>query len=657
MKTIQLTLLLLIAFTTKGQNLFDMQSDNYCNKAKFYHDYIIKSKDIIQTPLLHDYDVKFYHLDLQVENNSIAISGNVIINAQVVATQLDTFAFELMDEIIIDSAKINDISYNPIRLNDEVFIPLSTPLANNQLFSAQIYYHSDESDGDLFTGISTEYDSTWQKHVTWTLSEPFNARQWWPVKQVLTDKADSVWVFLTTHNTNKAGSIGLLTAVTTMPDNKLRYEWKSQYPISYYLISLAVAEYQEINLYAHPSQMGDDSLLIQNYIYDSPGCYENYKDGIENTVEFMELFSDLFSLYPFHKEKYGHCLASIGGGMEHQTMTTLRGFGFGLVAHELGHMWFGDNVTCATWSDIWINEGFASYADYLAHEFLANPIYPPIWLRLAHETVLLEPDGSVYVPPEEVTYDNVYRIFDSRLSYKKGALLLHMIRFKLQNDNLFFQVLKDFQSIYSDSVATGIDFMNVLNTTTGENFTNFFDTWYFGEGYPIYNINWMQQEEDFQLTSIQSSSAPSITPFFNMIMPYKIFFNDGTDTTLKLPHTSAEMTYNFSFPKQIDSIQVDPERWVIKKVESLNGIPESLNPFKFSIAPNPVSDILELNITTQNSGVFEIKIFNLEGRLLKVIKTYETHKLIDISELSATTYVIQVEWENKKYTQKFIKLD
>jgi len=145
MKTVQLILLIIISFTTKGQNIFDMQSDNYCNKANFYQDYFIKSKDIIQTPLLHDYDVKFYHLDLQVENNSIAISGNVIINAQVVATQLDTFAFELMDEVILDSAKINNVLYNTIRLNDEVFIPLTEPLINNQLFSAQLFYHSNES--------------------------------------------------------------------------------------------------------------------------------------------------------------------------------------------------------------------------------------------------------------------------------------------------------------------------------------------------------------------------------------------------------------------------------------------------------------------------------------------------------------------------------
>ena len=83
---------------------------------------------------------------------------------------------------------------------------------------------------------------------------------------------------------------------------------------------------------------------------------------IPNTAPIIELFSDLYSLYPFHEEKYGHCLAEISGGMEHQTMTTLHEFGLLLVAHELGHSWFGNNVTCATWSDIWINEGFCDAA-------------------------------------------------------------------------------------------------------------------------------------------------------------------------------------------------------------------------------------------------------------------------------------------------------
>jgi len=103
------------------------------------------------------------------------------------------------------------------------------------------------------------------------------------------DTADSVYVFVTTNEANKVGSNGLLTAVTTMPENQARHEWKSNYPIAYYLISVAVSEYQEYNIYARPEQFLPDSILIQNYIYDSPGCLEFYQVGIDRTVEFLEM--------------------------------------------------------------------------------------------------------------------------------------------------------------------------------------------------------------------------------------------------------------------------------------------------------------------------------------------------------------------------------
>ena len=115
----------------------------------------------------------------------------------------------------------------------------------------------------------------------------------------------------------------------------------------------------------------------------------------------IEVYSDLMGLYPFYEEKYGHCLAQIGGGMEHQTMTTLGGFNFGLVSHELGHMWFGDNVTCATWSDIWINEGFASYAEYLAREHLISVADARSYMTSNNNYAMSQPDGSIYVPEFE----------------------------------------------------------------------------------------------------------------------------------------------------------------------------------------------------------------------------------------------------------------
>ncbi len=103
-----------------------------------------------------------------------------------------------------------------------------------------------------------------------------------------------------------------------------------------------------------------------------PHYFKQNKAAIDKTGDLILLYSDLFGDYPFANEKYGHCVAPFGGGMEHQTMTTLVNFSFLLVAHELAHQWFGDFVTCSTWQDIWINEGFASYAEYLANQYLKS---------------------------------------------------------------------------------------------------------------------------------------------------------------------------------------------------------------------------------------------------------------------------------------------
>jgi len=615
---------------------------------------LLKAEEIDQSPLLFDYDVSFYFLDLQVENNSIDIAGNVTINAEIIAEQADTFAFELVDELMIDSIWINQLNHPFLRNNNEVFVPLSEPIGQGGNISVKIYYNGTPTSGGFFTGISTAYDSAWNKHVTWTLSEPFNARQWWPVKQDLNDKADSVWVFITTTNTNKVGSQGLLTNIATLPDEKVRYEWKSNYPIDYYLISFAVSEYQEYNIYAHPLEMQDDSILIQNYIYDVPGCLENYKTSIDRTSEFLELFSDLYSLYPFHEEKYGHCLTAMGGGMEHQTMSSMGYFGFGIVAHELGHMWFGDNVTCASWSDIWINEGFATYSDFLAHEFVAGDPWPLIWMEVAHDIVTKEPDGSVYIPADEIAYDNVERIFDGRLSYYKGAVIIHMIRHELQNDNLFFEVLQNFQAQFKDSVASGMDFLNVLNETSSMDFSEFFDQWYFGEGYPIYDINWVQDNNLLQINSQQTTSMPQATPFFKIHMPYKLFFNDGTDTTLNLLQETNDMDYTFTFEKPIDSIQLDPEKWVLKKVAFMNTLNENSKKLPFNISPNPAHDGLFFHFNKESTKPYSLSFFNTSGALVKKQKISFFENQVDLSNLSSGLYLLEISDGMSPYFTKLI---
>ncbi len=649
-----LSVFLTVNYLTAQKN-YDVNESLLCSKAKFYQNYILQSKEIIQTPLLFDYDVKFYFLDLNISSSSVDISGNVTINAQSVVSVLDTFAVELIDDMTIDSILINGMNHSFLHTGNEVFIPLQNPVSQGEMISAQFFYHGTPPTGEFFSGVSTEYDENWNQNVTWTLSEPFSAREWFPVKQVLTDKADSAWIFLTFDDTLKAGSEGLLTAIIPLPDNKVRYEWKTRYPIDYYLLSFAVADYEEYDIYAKPAEMNGDSILIQNYIYDTDGCLEYYKPNIDNTADFIELFSDFYSLYPFHEEKYGHCITALGGGMEHQTMTTIGGFGFGIVAHELGHMWFGDNVTCATWNDIWINEGFATYSDYLAHEFIAAPQWHKIWMKQTMAHVMTEPGGSVYVPDEAIEYDSVWRIFDARLSYHKGAVLLHMIRFELNDDELFFQVMKNFQQQYGGGVATGLDFMNVLNETTGNDFTYFFDQWYFGQGYPIYDIEWAQWEGNLVLTATQSSSMPGITPLFKMTMEYGLYFNDGTDTLVRVWQTDNVKTFTIPIDKQIDSIAVDPNDRTLDSITSISiGIGDYNNPLFFSMGPNPAKKEIFIYFANDDGKVRDITIYDLSGKAVLRKTVTGKRNRIDISGLLLSSYLISVSENGTRMVRKFV---
>jgi len=648
-------ILLLVARMAFSQYNIPTDVDlNYCSHLKSAYDHQKMYYSIMAThPMLEEYDVHFYFLDIRAENNTVDIAGNVTIKAHVTAPVLDTFAFELIGVLVIDSVFINGQPHSFLHQGDYGFIPLGSSLGQGDEIMAQVYYHGTPPTGGFFRGISTGYNSTYDKNVTWTLSEPYAAKEWFPVKQDLTDKADSVWVFVTTSPENMVGSQGLLTQVTNMPNGKVRYEWKSNYPIAYYLISISVADYQDYSIWAHPENM-DDSLLIQNFIYDHPNYLNDWKEGIDQTAEFIELFSELYGQYPFAEEKYGHCVSQIGGGMEHQTMTTLGGFSFGLVAHELGHMWFGDNITCATWNDIWVNEGFATYSDYLAHSFLASSYYDSVWLKVRHDHVKSQPGGSVYVP--DSLLGDVGRIFSGRLSYSKGALLLHMIRFELQDDELFFDIMTEFGVQYGDSVATGMDFKELVEDMSGQDFDDFFDQWYFGEGYPIFDIVWNQTDDTVHIYSTQTAST-SATPFFSMLVPYYLKFSDNTDTTLLLYQDDPFSEYSIPMEKQVTTFRLDPDQWILHELNSLMvGIDNPANPVFFTIGPNPAQDRVHLFLRKDTCLNCTLKLSDLSGRILHTEDFLSGHHLLDLSEYPSGIYVITITDGLNSMTKRMMKV-
>ena len=599
----------------------------------------------------NDYDVKFYKLDLEASDTAAYVSGNVTILSQVSANILDTFKFELFSGLTLDSVFADNRKTTFVRSGDVVSAALPHTLQHGQLTSVTIYYKGSVKSNGFFSPLVTQFDNAWNINITWTLSEPFGAKYWFPCKQYLSDKADSAWIFITIPKNCKAGSNGVLSGITPVGSNKVRYEWKTHYPIAFYLLSFAVADYQDYSFY---TKLNDkDSVLVQNFIYDRPDYLKNNKPLIDKTADFLKYYSSVFGIYPFWKEKYGHCLAPLGGGMEHQTMTSLSSFEFLLVSHELSHQWFGDLVTCATWQDIWVNEGFASYSEYLADDALVSHELAVQWMVFTHWGALNDPNGSVFIPEKDK--DNELRVFSNNLTYKKGAAIIHMLRYELNNDVLFFNILREYLKEFKDSVATGKDFIQVVNKLSGKDYSWFLNQWYYGNGYPLFDLSW--KHVDNVLTVISNQKVSSDSPsFFKTHFDLKII-NKNSDTIVRLYQDQPQQVFYIPVSGDVDSVAFDPNEWLLKKI-TIDKVPDlpSVDDY-FKASPNPFSEEIKVLFRSYPDHDRIIKLIASNGKkILELNAKKQIEVSINTKNIMSGAYLLYVLEGKSTYIRKVIKV-
>lgn len=587
------------------------------------------------------YDVHYHKIDIALTNTSIYVAGKVTTQAKVTGPQLGTFVFELHPSLTLDSVKVNGTAAAAVTVNGTFKeCALVNAVPNGASFTAEIWYHGTPTatgTSAIGEGISTGQSPSWGSRVTWTLSEPYSAYEWWPCKQSLTDKIDSLDVWITVGDSLKAGSNGLLKQVTPIAGNRLRYEWKHRYPIDYYLISATVAKYVDYSFYAQPAG-SVDSVLVQNYIYDNPQTLPFFKQQIDLTKNFIENFSQVYGPYPFENEKYGHCMAPFGGGMEHQTMTSQGSFSFTLTAHELAHQWFGDKVTCGSWRDIWVNEGFASYSEYIAYEQQQQAAQARQHMDGYHTSAMSAPGGSVYV--DDTTSPD--RIFDGRLTYDKGGALVHMIRFLVNDDAVFFQSLRNYLQAHAYGTAKGNDLKAAVELTAGIDLTAFFNEFYYGEGYPTFSLRWRKAPNGrVYLKLTQTASKPSVTPLFHIPVELK-FVGSGGDTTVRVMSDAPEVLFDFTYGRTVSSVQIDPNQWILNQVGTIQQdntleIPGSALA-GVAVYPNPVTE--QLYLDGFPAGEI-LAIIDQNGKTVRTVRVQSATETLSVADLAAGAYLIR----------------
>ena len=368
-------------------------------------------------------------------------------------------------------------------------------------------------------------------------------------------------MYVTTPATYRVASNGLLVGERPEAGGETTYHWKHRYPIPAYLVAIAITNYASYSDFVPLDDGG--SIEVLNYVFPENLAFA--QDATASTVDIMQLFNELFGTYPFAAEKYGHAQFGWGGGMEHQTMSFMGGFSHLLQAHELAHQWFGNKVTCGSWQDIWLNEGFATYLEGLTYDYDLGPNTFPNWLSGKINQVTSQPGGSVFVTDTS----SIGRIFSSRLSYSKGSLLLHMLRWKL-GDEVFYQGVRNY--VDAPELAFGYakseDLQYYLEQASGQDLQEFFDDWLYGQGYPSYAVQWYQEGSTVYVKIAQSTSHPSVD-FFEMPVPLRFTNVSGSSQTPVFEHENNNQIFSFETTGEVSEVAFDPELWLLSADNSV----------------------------------------------------------------------------------------
>lgn len=595
-----------------------------------------------QNPAGTNYDQKYLRLEFEVDPAVKYIKGCITYYFEVKSTT-DTLSFDMGSGIHVDSILYKNNKLQSTKSNNVLKVQLPYQLSSGTNDSLSIYYQGvPESDGFGSFTVSSHNNVP----VMWTLSEPYGAKDWWPCKQSLDDKPDSIDVFIRHPKDYKAASNGLLISETIIGNNIITH-WKHRHAIAAYLIAIAITNYASYSHFAHLET--GDSVEVLNYIYPESVSY--IKNQTSVTPEIIEFFSKKFIDYPFKNEKYGHAQFGWGGGMEHQTISFMGSFGYSIIAHELAHQWFGDYITCASWHDIWLNEGFASYCEGLCLEEGLGDGDWKTWLADEINYVTSAPGGSVYV--EDISDEN--RIFDGRLSYAKGAMVLHLIRGQI-GDDAFFNGIRNYLNDpkLQNAYATTNDLRVHFEQTSGKNLSKLFNDWVYGQGYPSYTLSWGQNNDNSFYIEINQTQSHSSVDFFELNLPVQLSGADK-DTIIYFNNTENDQEFVLNLDFQVQSVHFDPDFWIISRPAQIVGY-KKIAQDQIILAPNPVVDKLLVQTNISDSTV-DAKIFDINGRKVRELADIQNPKnfKLDVKDLKQGIFFIVIHSKSGNILKKFIK--
>jgi len=602
-----------------------------------------RQMNLLVNPNTQNYDVTYHKLEFTVDPAIYFITGQVT-TTYTALENMSSITFDMANELTVTSVTKDG---EPLAFsesgNNELTITLPSPQQIGTSASIKINYSGVPPVNGFDSFASLMHNGT---PVLWTLSEPYGARDWWPCKQDLNDKINSIDVYITAPLQYVSVSNGVEPEAPVTIGTQKTTHFRHNYPIPAYLIAIAVTNYQ---VFTQEAGISPNNFPIVNYLY--PENYTTNVSLLAETVPIMNLFERLFETYPFHNEKYGHAQFGWGGGMEHTTVSFMGDFNRGLIAHELAHQWFGDKITCGTWKDIWLNEGFATYlASLVIEDFDGQAAFIADKSNMINN-ITSSLNGAVYLTDAQAL--DVNRIFSGRLSYNKGAMVLHMLRFKL-GDAIFFQGIKNYLAdvnlAYKYAITSNLQ--THLEAVYGSSLTEFFNDWVYNQGYPIYNITVQNTTAGQARITVAQTTSHNSVPFFEMPVPLRLLGASGQSQDVVVNNTLNGEQFNITVPFTVTGVQFDPNKNIISRMSTVTL--ENAN-FDFDTAiqiyPNPSSTTISISIT-ENIEIENAYIYTVLGQ--KIMET-KSQKTWDITSFSSGIHFLTIQTNKGTKQFKFVK--